>query len=158
MSELKVPIKIITKNPKARGDYFIQEKVEAGVVLQGTEVKSIRNKVPNIRDSYVDVKRKSGALEAWIYNMHIAPYDFGNRFNHEPTRPRKLLLHRHQIDRLFGAIHQKGQTVVPLMVYLKSGRIKLEIGLGKGKKKGDRRDTVKKRQAEREMDRARKAR
>jgi SsrA-binding protein len=153
--------KLIASHPTARGDYFIQEVVESGIQLTGTEIKSIRQQSPSLKDAFVDIHpagsgENKGKLEAWLLQAHIAPYSHGNIYNHEPLRKRKLLLHRHQIDRLFGSITQDGLTVIPLRMYYKKGRVKLELGLAKGKKKGDKREDVKKRSAEREMDQARK--
>lgn len=149
--------KLVATNPVARQNYSIEELVEAGIMLTGTEIKSIRAQAPNLRDSFVEVRPSAGkALEAWLLNCHIAPYTHGNIWNHDPLRKRKLLLHRHQIERIFGAITQKGLSVVPTRMYLKEGRAKLELGLGKGKKKHDKRETLKKKSAEREMDQARK--
>ena len=149
--------KLLATNPIARSNYFIEETLEAGMVLTGTEIKSMRAQSPNLRDAYVEVKEAGKVLEAWLVNCHIAPYTHGNIWNHDPLRRRKLLLHRKEIDRLFGAIIQKGMTAVPTRVYLKAGRAKIEIGLGKGKTKHDKREDLKKRSAEREMDLARKA-
>ncbi|OFZ19895.1 MAG: SsrA-binding protein [Bdellovibrionales bacterium GWB1_55_8] len=146
--------KLIATNPLARANYFIDEVVEAGVVLTGTEVKSLRAQAPNLRDSFVDVKAKKSGTEAWLLNAHIAPYSHGNIWNHEPLRPRKLLLHRHQIEKMFGAVTQKGLSVIPLRMYFKSGRVKLELGMGRGKKKHDKRQELRKKSAEREMDQA----
>lgn len=148
--------KLIASNPKAFHDYFIEEKVEAGMVLSGTEVKSIRAQSPGLGEAHIAVfgERSGNRLEAWILNLHLAPYEFGNIWNHEPRRKRKLLLHRHQIDKLFGATTQKGMTIVPLRLYFKNGRVKIELGLGKGKKKHDKRDDMKKKSAEKEMRRA----
>lgn len=149
--------KLIATNPTARSNYFIEEVVEAGLVLTGTEIKSLRKSSPNLRDGFVEVRGTPGAkLEAWLLNTHIAPYTHGNIWNHEPLRKRKLLLHRHQIERLYGAIIRDGMTVVPLRIYLKAGIAKIEIGVAKGKKKGDKRQDVKKRSAQREMDQAMK--
>jgi SsrA-binding protein len=153
--------KLIASHPTARSDYFIQEVVESGIQLTGTEIKSIRQQSPSLKDAFVDIHpsgsgAKKGKLEAWLIQAHIAPYSHGNIYNHEPLRKRKLLLHRHQIDRMFGSITQDGLTVIPLRMYYKKGRVKLELGLAKGKKKGDKREDVKKRSAEREMDQARK--
>lgn len=150
-------VKLIATNPNGKRLFHIDEVVEAGMVLKGTEIKSIRNQSPNLRDAYVDVRPNSKqSLEAWLKNAHIPPYSHGNIWNHEPDRARKLLLHRKQITRLFGAITQKGQTIVPLRMYFKQGNAKIEIGLGKGKKKHDKRDDVKKRSSDREMARATK--
>jgi SsrA-binding protein len=149
--------KVIATNPNGRSNYFIEEELEAGLVLTGTEIKSIRATAPNLRDAYVEVRGKVGALEAWLLNAHIGPYSHGNIWNHEALRRRKLLLHRHQIDRLYGAITQKGKTVIPLRMYFKGGLAKVELGMGKGKKKHDKREDLKKRSADREMDQARKS-
>ncbi|MDR3608220.1 MAG: SsrA-binding protein SmpB [Oligoflexia bacterium] len=155
-------IKLIATNPIAHSNYFISEVVEAGIALTGTEVKSLRTQSPNLRDAFVEVRpSKAGAksgFEAWLMNTHIGPYSHGNVWNHEATRRRKLLLHTHQIERLFGAIQREGMTAVPIQMYFKSGRAKVEIGLGKGKKKHDKRQDLKKRAAEREMDQAKKCR
>jgi SsrA-binding protein len=148
--------KLIATNPVARSNYFIDEVVEAGVVLTGTEVKSLRAQAPNIRDAYVEVKSGKAAVEAWLINVHIAPYAYGNIWNHDPLRRRKLLLHKHQIEKMFGGVTQKGQSIVPLRMYFKKGRVKLELGMGKGKKKYDKREDLKKKSAQREMDQARK--
>jgi SsrA-binding protein len=149
--------KLIATNPLAHANYFIDEVVEAGVVLTGTEVKSLRVQSPNLRDSFVEVRRSGGSLEAWLLNAHIAPYAYGNIWNHDPVRKRKLLLHGHQIEKIFGSITQKGLTVIPTRIYFKQGRVKLELGLGRGKKKYDKREDLKKKSAEREMAHARKA-
>ena len=125
--------KIITLNRKAYHDYFIQSSVEAGIALTGTEIKSIRAGRINIRDSYA--KPEKGEL--WLVNAHIARYDAGNRFNHDPLRPRKLLLHRREIEDLTAAVNQRGLTLVPLKVYLKNGLAKVELGLDKGKQLHD---------------------
>ncbi|MFN7685158.1 MAG: SsrA-binding protein SmpB [Oligoflexia bacterium] len=145
--------KLIATHPTARSDYFIEETVEAGIMLTGTEVKSIRAQSPSLKDSFVDVTPEH---EAWLLQAHIAPYAHGNINNHEPLRRRKLLLHKHQINRLFGAVTQDGMTIIPLRMYYKKGRVKLELALAKGKKKHDKREDIKKRSAEREMDFARK--
>lgn len=145
--------KLIATNPSAKADYFLEEIVEAGIALQGTEIKSIRNQSPSLKDSFVEVSRQS---EAWVVNMHIAPYSHGNRWNHEPNRKRKLLLHRLQIDRIQGSIAREGRTVVPVRMYYSKGFVKLEIAIAKGKKKGDKReDTIKKTQ-NREIEKAMK--
>lgn len=144
--------KLIASNPIARSNYFIEDVVEAGMVLTGTEIKSMRTQAPNIRDSYVEVRNH----EAWLLNCHIAPYSHGNIWNHEPTRKRKLLLHAHQVQWLFEAIKQKGLTIVPTRIYLKKGKAKIELGLGKGKKKHDKRETLKGKSADREMAQAKK--
>jgi len=143
-------IKTISLNRKACHDYEIQESVEAGIALTGTEVKSIRAGQVNIRDAYAHPQ----GPELWLFNAHIARYEGGNRYNHEPTRPRKLLLHRRQIDELAGKVTQKGFTIVPLKLYLKNGIAKVELGLAKGKRLYDKRQSLARREAEREMERA----
>ncbi|MCM2324605.1 MAG: SsrA-binding protein SmpB [Oligoflexia bacterium] len=148
--------KLIGTNPLARANYFIEEVLEAGLVLTGTEIKSLRTQAPNLRDSFVEIRAHGAAQEAWLLNCHIAPYSHGNIWNHDPLRKRKLLLHRRQIDQIFGAITQKGLSVIPTRIYLKNGCAKIELGLGKGKKKYDKRESLKKKSAEREMDIARK--
>jgi SsrA-binding protein len=153
---MSVGEKLIASNP-SRGDYFVEEVVEAGIAFQGTEVKSIRKTAPNLKDAYVDVQSGSQKrLEAFLMNAHISPYSHGNIFNHEPDRKRKLLLHRHQIERLYGAVIREGMTIIPLRMYFKSGKIKVELGVCKGKKKYDKREDLKKKSADREMDRAMK--
>ena len=147
--------KLIATNP-ARSNYIIDEVVEAGLVLTGTEVKSLRSQAPNLRDGYVEVRATTKELEAWLLNVHIAPYTHGNIFNHEPLRKRKLLMHRHQIEKLYGAVIQKGMTIIPLRMYFKKGRAKIELALGKGRKKHDKREAIKKKSASAEIDRAMK--
>lgn len=142
--------KPLAQNRKASHDYFIEETYEAGIVLQGTEIKSIRAGRVSLTDAHVRIIDG----EAQLINMHIAPYEQGNRFNHDPTRTRKLLLHRHEIDKLFGLIQQKGYTIVPLKLYIKNGYAKVLIGLGKGKKQYDKRDDLKQKQMKRDIDRA----
>ncbi len=149
--------KIISTNSTARGDYFLEELVEAGLVLQGTEVKSIRESAPNLKECYVEVtKNRSGRLEAWLVNLHVGPYSHGNIWNHEARRRRKLLLHAHQIRKMFGALTQDGKTIVPTKMYFVKGRVKIEVAIAKGKKKGDKRADDKKRSQNREMDQAMK--
>ena len=142
--------KIIANNKKARYEYFIEETYEAGIVLKGTEVKSIRQGKVSIKESFCQIRNG----ELFIYNMHITPYDHGNRYNVDPTRTRKLLIHKKQINKLIGATKEKGFTIVPLNLYLKEGLIKMEIALGKGKKLYDKRDTIAKRDADRKIQRA----
>lgn len=149
-SSRKDAIKIITENRKARHDYHIEETYEAGIVLTGTEVKSLRAGRANLRDSYGEIRQG----EVYLVNAHISPYEQGNRFNHDPKRPRKLLLHRAEINRLAGRVQQKGLTLVPLRLYFKGGRAKVEIALARGKKLYDRREDIAARDAEREMRRA----
>jgi len=141
----------VAVNRKARHDYFIDETVEAGVVLTGSEVKSLREGRANLKDSFARVTRG----EAFVVNVHISPYDPAHRDNHDPTRSRKLLLHRGEIDRLEGKLNQKGLTLVPLRIYFNArGRAKIELGLGRGKKHYDKRQTIKEREAKRETARA----
>ncbi len=142
--------KVIAQNKKANHDYFIEKTFEAGMVLQGTEIKSIRAGRVQLKDSFVLVRNG----EAWIHNMHISPYEQGNRFNHDPLRVRKLLLHKKEIAELAGAVKRDGYTIVPLKIYIKDGYAKLLIGLGKGKKKYDKRADERKKEAKREMERA----
>lgn len=142
--------KPLAQNRKASHDYFIEETIEAGIVLQGTEIKSIRAGKVTLGDAHVRIING----EAMVINMHIGLYDQGNRFNHEPTRSRKLLMHRKQIDRLFGITQQKGYTLVPLRLYIKNGFAKLLVGLGKGKKEYDKRHVLKQKQMKRDIDRA----
>ncbi|NLY53025.1 MAG: SsrA-binding protein SmpB [Firmicutes bacterium] len=147
-------IKVLAENRRARHDYFIEETYEAGLALQGTEVKSIRAGRVNMRDSFARVD--DGQLI--LYNMHISPYEQGNRFNHDPLRPRVLLMHKREIMRLLGLTQTKGYTLIPTKLYLKNGRIKLELGLAKGKKLYDKREAIAKRDAQREISRAMRAR
>ncbi len=143
-------VKTISLNRKAYHDYNILESVEAGIVLTGTEIKSIRGGKANLSDAYAHPQ--SGEL--WLFNAHIARYQGGNRLNHEPNRPRKLLLHRRQIEELGGKVTQKGFTLVPLKLYLKNGIAKVELGLAKGKRLHDKRESIARREAERVMERA----
>lgn len=147
-------IKVLVENRRAKHDYFIEETYEAGLSLRGTEVKSIRAGRANMRDSFARVD--DGQLI--LYNVHISPYEQGNRFNHDPLRPRVLLMHRREIMRLLGLTQAKGYTLIPTKLYLKDGRIKVEIGLGKGKKLYDKRDAAADRDAQREIARAMRAR
>ncbi|MCR6095164.1 SsrA-binding protein SmpB [Salipaludibacillus agaradhaerens] len=142
--------KLIAQNKKARHDFHIEETYEAGMVLTGTEIKSIRNRRVNMKDSFARVAQG----EAWLHNLHISPYEQGNRYNHDPVRTRKLLLHRKQINQLIGLTQQKGYTLVPLKIYIKNGVAKVLIGLGKGKKKYDKREDLKQKDAKREIQRA----
>ena len=144
--------KVLCQNKKAYHDYFIEETYEAGIALQGTEVKSLRLGKGNLKDSYVRIEEE----EAFLHNTHISLYPFGHQFNHEPERVRKLLLHKREIHRLTGKTHERGYTLVPLKMYLKNGRIKLEIGLAKGKTRYDKREDLKKRSADREIEKAMK--
>lgn len=153
MADQKSGIKIISDNRQARYLYEILEAYEAGIELVGTEVKSIRAGKVNLRDGYAFIRNG----EAWLSNVHISPYQAGgNYFNHEARRVRKLLLHKKEINKLIGQTEQKGLTLVPLKMYFKKGRVKIAIGLGKGKKLHDKRETVKKRDDQRAMARAMK--
>lgn len=142
--------KLIAKNPTAYHNYDITDKIEAGIVLSGTEIKSIRNGKINIKDTYVNIKNG----EAFVYGMHISPYEFGNRFNLDPLRTRKLLLNRREIDKLYGMIQQKSISLVPISMYFKGNKVKLEIGIGKGKKLYDKREDLAKKDAEMKIKRA----
>ena len=142
----KAAVTPLASNRKARHDYEVLETVEAGVQLAGTEVKSAREGRVQLKDSYVDFREG----QAFLVGVHIGAYSHGNRENHEPERPRKLLLHRKEIDRLFGQVQQKGLTVVPLEVYLRGPWVKAELGLVRGKKLYDKRETMKRREADRE--------
>lgn len=146
--------KVIAQNKKAGFDYFIEETMEAGIVLQGTEIKSARNGKVQLKDAFVRIRNG----EAWISNMHISPYEQGNIFNHDPTRSRKLLLHKKQIRELESHAKEQGVTIVPLKMYLKDGFAKVLIGVGKGKKNYDKREDLKRKDAKREIDRAMKER
>ena len=146
----KNSIKIISQNKKAYHDYFVEEKYEAGVELFGTEVKSIRAGKVNVKEAYCDIKDG----EVFVVGMHISPYEQGNVFNKDPLRPKKLLLHKREILKLFGLVSQKGYTLVPLQVYLKNSRVKIEIGLCRGKKLYDKRDDMARNDAKRDMERA----
>jgi SsrA-binding protein len=139
--------KLIASNKKAMHDYFVLQKFEAGVALTGTEVKSLRDAAVNLKDSYVGFERG----EAYLTGAHISPYAHGNRENHEPERKRKLLLHRRELEKLFVQITEKGLTVVPLRIYFKGGRVKVEIAVVRGKKLYDKRESEKKRELDREM-------
>jgi SsrA-binding protein len=142
--------KVVAVNKKANHDFAIEETIEAGIVLLGTEIKAIRNSKVQLRDAFVRIRNN----EAWISNMHISPYDFGNQFNHDPLRSRKLLLHKKQISKLIGQTKQQGSAIVPIKMYLKDGYAKVLIGVGKGKKDYDKRQDLKKKDAKREIDRA----
>jgi SsrA-binding protein len=138
--------KLICSNKKAFHEYHIEDRLEAGIVLVGTEVKSLRSGNVNLTDAFVLVRDG----EAFLHNLHIAPYDFGNRQNHLPERHRKLLMHRKEIDRLYARIKQDGCTAVPLRLYFKDGKVKVEVGVAKGKKLHDKREDMKKKDLQRE--------
>jgi SsrA-binding protein len=145
----------VADNRKARHDYFIEDQYEAGLALTGSEIKSLRNGRMNLRGGYARLVKG----EIWLYDVHISPYEqSGTHFNHAPTRPRKLLLHRREISRIAGLIDRQGYTLVPLRVYFKGRRAKLELGLARGKKLYDKREDIAKRDAKREIDRALKSR
>jgi SsrA-binding protein len=145
--------KVVATNRKAFHDYHIEDKLEAGIVLRGTEVKSLREGLVNLRDSYASVDRG----EIFLHNCHINPYSHGNILNHEPLRPRKLLLHQKEINQLIGKTQQKGLTLIPLRIYFSQrGHAKVELALARGKKQYDRRATIKEREAGREVERAMK--
>ena len=145
-------IKIIAENRKARHDYHIESEVEAGLVLKGTEVKSLRQGRVNLKDAYARIKYG----EVFVYQMHIGPYPHASYDNHEPLRPRKLLLHKREIKRLYGKVNEKGSTLVPLKIYFKNGKAKLSLALAKGKRKYDKRDAIRRRDEQRELERTRK--
>ena len=147
-------IKIVAKNSKAFHDYFLEDRYEAGIELAGTEVKSIRQGNVNLKDSFCIIK--DGEMS--VLGMHISPYEKGNIFNKDPRRTRRLLMHKREIMRLFGKIKQDGYSLVPLSIYFKGPRVKLEVGLARGKKLYDKRDSAAKRDAKREIDRAMKSR
>lgn len=139
--------KLIAKNPVARHNYSIEDTIETGIVLTGTEIKSIRNGKVNLKDSYAGIKNG----ELFIYNMHISPYEFGNIYNKDPLRDRKLLVNKHELNKLFGLIKQKGYSLIPLSLYFKGNFIKLELGIGKGKKLYDKRQDIAKKDAQMRM-------
>lgn len=147
-------IKIICQNKRARHDFFIEDTFEAGIVLKGAEVKSLRDGKANLADSHAQVDKG----EVWLFNCHIDPYAPAAQFAHHPMRPRKLLLHKREIERLIGKTREKGYTLVCLKLYFKDGRAKAELGLARAKKLHDKRDTLKKRAAQREIDQAMKGR
>lgn len=142
-------IKVVATNKKAHFEYFLLETYEAGIALQGSEIKSIRAGRMSINEAYVQVDGR----EAWLVEAHIAPYEQANRFNHDPKRPRRLLLHKKEIRELWNAVRQKGVTIIPTRVYLKHGRAKVEIALARGKKLYDKREAIARRDAERERER-----
>ena len=141
--------KTIVQNRKARHDYFIEECIEAGIALTGTEVKSLRLGRANLQDSYATIKNG----EVFVSGLHISPYDMGNRFNHDPLRTRKLLLHRSEINKLIGHTQKQGLTIIPLSLYFKKGMVKVELAVARGKKLYDKRESIAKKDAMREIDR-----
>ena len=149
MAEKKTGNKIIAQNKKAYHEYYVEEKYEAGISLFGTEVKSIRAGAVNLKDSYCSFK----GGELFVLGMHVSPYEKGNIFNREPLRERKLLMHRRELNKLFGVVSQKGLTLVPLSLYFSGKNVKVEVGLCRGKKLYDKRDALAEKQANREIDR-----
>lgn len=149
MPQDRGPVKVIVQNRKARHDYFIEETYEAGIALQGTEVKSLLMGKANLQDSYAQVRNG----EVHVSGLHISPYDMGNRFNHDPLRSRKLLLHKSEIIRLGGLVAKKGLTLIPLALYFKNGMVKLELAVARGKLLHDKRDSLAEKEAKREIDR-----
>ena len=147
-------IKIVAKNQKVYHEYFVEDKFEAGIELTGTEVKSIRQGTMHLKEAWCQVKDG----ELWIKQMHISPYEQGNIFNKDPLRPRRLLMHKREIMTLFGKVKQDGYALIPISVYFRNARVKVEIGLCKGKKLYDKRDDAAKKDAKRQMDRAMKER
>ena len=143
-------IKIVAQNRKARHDFFIEESCEAGIVLQGTEVKALREGRVNIRDGYARINEG----EIILADVHISPYAFGNQFNHDPLRPRKLLLHKREIHRLTGKVRERGYTLIPLNIHFTRGRAKVELALAKGKKLHDKRETLRRKALEKEVERS----
>ena len=141
---------IIAKNPIAHHNYFIEDTIEAGIVLTGTEIKSIRNRNVNLKDTYATIKNG----QAYIYGMHISPYERGNIFNRDPLRDRKLLLNKREINKLFGLIQQKGYSLIPISLYFKNSLVKVELGIGKGKKLYDKREDIAKKEADKKIERA----
>ncbi|MGD8190629.1 SsrA-binding protein SmpB [Brevibacillus ginsengisoli] len=150
MSTIKAGTKTVAQNKKARHDYFIEEVYETGIALTGTEIKSLRAGRVQLKDSFARIEHG----ELMLHKVHISPYDQGNRFNHEPERTRKLLMRRNEILKLIGLTREKGYSLVPLSIYLKGGWAKVELGLAKGKKNYDKRETLKKKDAVREVERA----
>lgn len=149
MGTMDTNIKVVATNRKASHEYFLLERYEAGIALQGSEIKSLRAGQISLAEAYVRVDGR----EAWLEDAHIAPYEQAGRFGHEPRRSRRLLLHRREIRHLWNEVRQKGMTIVPTRVYLKNGRAKLEIAVAKGKKLYDKRQAIAKRDAERELQR-----
>jgi SsrA-binding protein len=155
MPKAPLEIKIAAQNRKARHDYFIESTLEAGLVLTGTEVKSLREGGAQITDAHAGPMKG----ELWLFNAHIPEFHGGNRMNHEPRRPRKLLVHKREMEKFLGAVQRQGMTIVPLKLYFNAqGRAKIEIGLAKGKKKGDKRETIKEREWQRDKARLMRAR
>ncbi len=147
-------VKVVATNRKARFEYFLLEQFEAGISLLGSEIKSVRAGQISLAEAFV----QTDGVEAWLMNAHIAPYEQANRFNHDPKRPRRLLLHKREISEMWDAVRQKGMTIVPVRVYLKEGRAKVEVSLAKGKKLYDKRQDIARRDQARELEREAKDR
>jgi len=145
-------IKIIAQNRKARYSYFIEDEMEAGIVLRGTEVKSLRMGRANLKDAYARIKNG----EVFVYQMHIGPYPFAYYGNHDPLRPRKLLLHKYEIRRLYGKVNEKGMSLIPLKIYFKQGKVKIILAIARGKRKYDKRESIRRRDEKRDLDRHRR--
>jgi len=145
-------IKLIAQNKKARHDFFILDEYEAGMVLVGSEVKSLRDGKANLKDAYGKIKNG----EVWVHQVHISPYPYAYYNNHDPLRPRKLLLHHYEIKKLYAKINEQGMSLIPLKLYFKDGKVKIVIGVAKGKKKYDKRATIRERDEKRDLDRERK--
>ncbi|ACB85561.1 SsrA-binding protein SmpB [Natranaerobius thermophilus JW/NM-WN-LF] len=143
-------VMVLARNRKAEHEFFIEERYEAGIELKGTEVKSCKNRSVNLKDGFAKIEKG----EIFLYNVHISHYNEGNQFNHEPTRTRKLLLHKREIKRLLGLTQQRRYTLIPLTFYVKDGIIKVELALAKGKQKHDKRESIKRKTMEREMEKA----
>ncbi|MDX2452371.1 SsrA-binding protein SmpB [Desulfosarcina sp.] len=148
----KQPIKVVAENRKARHNYIIEDKYEAGIVLAGTEVKSLRMGKANLKDSYARIKNG----EVFVYQIHIGAYPFAYFDNHNPLRPRKLLLHDYEIKKLYGKVNEKGYSLIPLRLYFRGGKAKLSLALARGKQSHDKRETIRRRDQKRELDRERK--
>lgn len=145
-------IKIIAENRKARHEYFIEDQFEAGISLKGTEVKSLRQGRANLKDAYAKIKKG----EVYVHQMHISPYPFAYYDNHDPLRPRKLLLHKYEIKKLYGKVNERGYALIPLRLYFREGKVKLLLALAKGKRKHDKRETIRRRDEQRDLERQRK--
>ncbi len=148
----KQPIKVVAENRKARHNYNIEDKYEAGIVLTGTEVKSLRMGKANLKDSYARIKNG----EVFVYQIHIGAYPFAYFDNHDPLRPRKLLLHDYEIKKLYGKVNEKGYSLIPMRLYFRGGKAKLSLALARGKQSHDKRETIRRRDQKRELDRERK--
>jgi SsrA-binding protein len=145
-------IKLVADNRKALHDFFVEERFEAGMVLTGTEVKALRDGRANLKDSYARIKKG----EVWVLQMHISPYSHAYYNNHDPLRQRKLLLHKHEIRKLYGKMNERGYSLIPLKIYFREGKVKMELALAKGKRKYDKRESIKRRDEQRDLERQRK--